>query len=114
MNHTINANGMSLGRVASRAAHLLMEKDRTAFEKHFKRGASVTVMNAGKINFTEKRLDAVRYARASGYPGNLVKESIRTIKNRRGIAEVVRRAVYGMLPNNKLRPTLMKRLTVSE
>lgn len=110
--HTIDASGKTLGRVASAAAHLLMEKDTPAFEKHRKVGARVHVINAEKIAMSAKRAGAVRYARASGYPGNLKLETIAAVRARRGVGEVVRRAVSGMLPDNKLRPAMLKRLEV--
>jgi large subunit ribosomal protein L13 len=91
-----------------------MEKDMPSYEKHRKNGSRVTVTNASKISMTDKRAGMVRYARASGYQGNLKKESIEAVRERRGIGEVVRRAVSGMLPNNKLRPATLKRLTVQE
>jgi large subunit ribosomal protein L13 len=112
--HTIDAEGKRLGRVASVVAHLLMEKDTPTYEKHMKSGARVHVTNAGKMAMTNKRAAMVRYARASGYPGNLKKESIEALRARRGVTEVVRRAVSGMLPNNKLRPATLKRLTISD
>jgi len=112
--HTIDAKGQSLGRVASRAAHLLMEKDSPSFEKYRKLGSRVKIENASKIRFTEKRVDEIRYSRASGYQGNLVQETIEDVMKKHGIGEVVRRAVKGMLPNNKLRPDMLKRLEVSE
>lgn len=112
--HVIDAKGKKLGRVATQAAHLLMEKNMPQFEKRRKLGASVRIENASKIVFTEKRVSELRYARASGYQGNLVRETIDDVRTKHGVAEVVRRAVKGMLPNNKLRPEMLKRLTVSE
>ncbi len=112
--HTIDATGMKLGRLASRVAHLLMEKDSPAFQKHKKNGVQVHITNASKIHFTEKRVAEVRYKRASGYAGNYIEETIAEVKTRRGIGEVVRRAVKGMIPSNKLRPETLKRLKVSE
>jgi large subunit ribosomal protein L13 len=112
--HTIDAEGKPLGRVASAAAHLLMEKDMPSYEKHKKEGVRVHVMNAAKMKMTEKRAGMIRYARASGYPGNLKKESIGALRDRRGMSEVVRRAVKGMLPNNKLRPATLKRLSITD
>lgn len=112
--HTIDAKGKKLGRIASLAAHLLMEKDTARFEKHKKEGVRVVITNASKILFTEKRVSEVRYKRASGYAGNYIEESIDALRTRRGIAEVVRRAVKGMIPDNKLRPEMLKRLEVTE
>lgn len=113
-NHTIDAAGMSLGRLATKAAHLLMEKDTPHFEKHRKIGATVTVTNAAKLLISVKRGSEIRYSRASGYPGNLVQETIADVLKKHGVAEVIRRAVKGMLPNNKLRPALLKRLVIEE
>lgn len=114
-NHTIDAAGQKLGRVASKAAHLLMEKDTAAFEKHRKIGSRVTIINAGKLSVSEKRAgEKNRYKRASGYSGNLVIESIAELSAKHGMREVVKRAVKGMLPDNKLRPDMLKRLIVSE
>jgi large subunit ribosomal protein L13 len=113
--HIIDAKGKKLGRVASRAAHLLMEKDMPSFEKHRKLGSKVRIENAGGLVITEKRAsEKNRYKRASGYSGNLVIESIGELRARHGIGEVVKRAVKGMIPNNKLRNEMLKRLEVVE
>jgi len=112
--HTLDAKGKKLGRIASEAAVLLMEKDTPAFEKHRKLGSRVIVTNASKLSITEKRGMDVRYARASGHPGNLIRETINDVRKKHGIGEVVRRAVKGMIPKNKLRPDMLKRLEVSE
>jgi large subunit ribosomal protein L13 len=113
--HTIDATGKKLGRVASEAAHLLMEKDSPSFEKHRKLGTRVTVINANKLSVTEKRANEKnRYKRASGYDGNLIIESIADLRAKHGMKEVVKRAIRGMLPNNKLRTDMLKRLIVTE
>mgnify|MGYP003386410691 CR=1 FL=1 len=113
-NHTIDAAGKRLGRVASEAAKLLMDKDSAAFEKHKKAGARVHITNAGKLAITEKRAAGTTYNRFSGYPGGLKVDTLTQIRTRLGIAEVMRRTIKGMLPANKLRPEILKRLTVSE
>ena len=112
--HTIDAAGKKLGRVASLAVHVLMEKNTPSFEKHKKNGAKVHITNAAHISFSEKRVSEVRYKRASGYPGNYKEETIADVRKKHGVEEVIRRAVKGMLPSNKLRPDMLKRLTVSE
>lgn len=112
--HTIDAKGKKLGRIASQAAHLLMEKDTAAFQKYKKAGSRVAIVNAGKISFSEKRVAEVRYKRASGYQGHYKEETIDDLRKKHGIAEVVKRAVKGMIPSNKLRPEMLKRLEVSE
>jgi large subunit ribosomal protein L13 len=113
--HTIDAKGKKLGRIASQAAHLLMEKDKPQFEKYRKLGTRVQIINANALDITERRAqEKNRYKRASGYSGNLVIESIADVRAKHGIKEVVKRAVRGMLPNNKLRPEMLKRLEVIE
>lgn len=112
--HTIDAKGKKLGRLASEVAALLMEKDLPQFEKHRKIGSKVVVTNASKIFISEKRGDEVRYKRASGHPGNYVEETINDVRKKHGMTEVVRRAVKGMIPKNKLRPEILKRLEVTE
>jgi len=112
--HTIDAKGKKLGRIATEAAKLLMEKDMPSFEKHRKLGSKVLITNASKLSITEKRGDEVRYVRASGYPGNRIDETINDVRTKHGIGEVVRRAVKGMIPKNKLRPDMLKRLEVTE
>ena len=112
--HTIDAKGKKLGRIASQAAHLLMEKDSPHFAKHKKEGARVVIINAGKLSITEKRAADTTYLRYSGYPGALKEENLTSLRERRGIGEVVVRAVKGMIPRNKLRPAMLKRLEVKE
>ncbi len=112
--HTIDAKGQTLGRVATQAAHILMDKNLPSFEKHKKSSSRVRIINASGISFSEKRVDEIRYKRASGYQGNFIQETIAQLRGRRGVTEVVRRAVYGMIPNNKLRTDTMKRLEVTE
>ena len=111
---TINAEGMVVGRVASKAAICLMGKDSAAFERHMITGGEVVIENAGKIKIDPRKLDTVKYAHYSGYPGGLRYETLAKCLDKKGIEEVLRRAVYGMLPNNKLRSEIMKKLTVKE
>lgn len=112
--HTIDAKGKKLGRVAAQAAHLLMEKDSPHFAKHKKTGARVTIVNANKLSITEKRAKETTYLRYSGYPGALKEENLIGVRSRLGIGEVIRRAVKGMIPRNKLRPDILKRLVIEE
>lgn len=112
--HIIDAKGKKLGRVASEAAKLLMGKDSASFARHKLSGATVEIVNAGKLSISEKKRLNKGYASFSGYPGSLKFESLGHLATRRGIAVIVRHAVRGMIPNNKLRPLMLKRLTVSE
>lgn len=111
---TIDAKGKTLGRVASVVAKALMGKDAATFERHTMTGGLVVVENAGAIKIDPRKLEGVQYAQYSGYPGGLRYESLAEVLEKKGIEEVLRRAVYGMLPGNKLRPKIMKNLTVNE
>ena len=111
---TIDATGTTIGRVATQAAMALMGKDEPTFERHVITGGKVTIANASKIKIDPRKLDTVKYAQYSGYPGGLRYETLAQVLEKKGIEEVLRRAVYGMLPGNKLRPEIMKNLTVTE
>ncbi len=110
----IDASGRTIGRIASQAALCLMGKDSAAFERHIITGGRVTIENASKVKIDPRKLDTVKYAQYSGYPGGLRYESLAQVLEKKGIEEVLRRAIYGMLPGNKLRPQIMKNLTVTE
>jgi len=111
---TIDATGTTIGRVATAAAIALMGKDEPTYERHMITGGTVTITNASKIKIDPRKLDTVKYAQYSGYPGGLRFETLSQVLEKKGIEEVLRRAVYGMLPGNKLRPEIMKKLTVTE
>ena len=111
---TIDAAGVTIGRVATQAAVALMGKDEPTFERHIMTGGKVTIVNASKLKIDPRKLDTVKYAQYSGYPGGLRYETLAQVLEKKGVEEVLRRAVYGMLPGNKLRPEIMKNLTVTE
>lgn len=113
-NHTIDAAGRTLGRIASEAAYILMGKNEPDYQPNVAGKTTVIISNAGKIKVTEKKLSEKMYERYSGYPGGLRFLSLKEVVARKGFSEALRLAVYGMLPGNKLRPLRMKRLKVSE
>lgn len=112
--YTIDAKGKSLGRVASEAAHVLMGKHAPSFEKYLIAAVSVKIVNAGKLNISLGKASSKEYTRYSGYPGGLKKETLGRVVEKKGVKEVLRRAVYGMLPVNKLRAKRIKNLTIEE
>lgn len=114
MTHTINATGKSLGRTASKAAILLMGKDRPDFERHKVSVNKVHITNVSKTKLSVKKLKTTIYTRYSGYPGGLKKETMEEVVAKKGYGELYKRAVYGMLPANRLRKIIMKNLSVSE
>ena len=114
MEHIIDAKGKSLGRVASEAAKALLGKNSPIFERHKLSGESVSIIHASKTKVDPKKLKGKIYTRYSGYPGGLKRESLEALSTRRGWKEIFRMAVYGMLPNNKLRAPMMKNLKITE
>ncbi|PCI20651.1 50S ribosomal protein L13 [Candidatus Wolfebacteria bacterium] len=114
MEHTLDANGKSLGRTATQAAVLLMGKDRPDFEKNKVSGNKVHITNTSKASINPKKLKSVEYVRYSGYPGGQKFETMEKVIEKKGYSEVFRKAVYGMLPANRLRALLMKNLIISE
>lgn len=110
--YIIDAKNRVPGRIATEAAVLLMGKNRTDFAKNRIPAVEVEVTNAGSMSLDAKKLKAKTYHSHSGYPGSLKTLSQEHIVNTKGASEVLRRAVYGMLPKNKLRPRMMKNLKI--
>ena len=114
MKYTIDAKGRVPGRVATEVAVLLMGKNRTDFVKNAIPSVEVEVTNAAALKLDQKKLKDKAYYRHSLYPGGLKKETMEAVVEKKGAKEVLRRAVYGMLPKNKLRPRMMKNLKIKE
>jgi large subunit ribosomal protein L13 len=111
--HTIDATGKRLGRVATEAAQVLMGKTTTNFNRHEAGTISVHIINAGELFIDEKKRTQKTYVRYTGYPSGKREETMEKLIARHGIEEVIRKAVYGMLPGNKLRSVRMKRLSIT-
>ena len=107
----VDAEGQTLGRLATRIAALLRGKHKATFSPHADMGDPVIVLNAAKVRVTGNKLQAKTYARHSGYPGGLRTETLERLLRRRP-EQVVRRAVRGMLPDTKLGDALIRRLHV--
>jgi large subunit ribosomal protein L13 len=107
----VDADGATLGRLATRIATLLRGKHRAMFSTHIDTGDPVIVLNASKIKVTGRKLQAKQYVRHSGYPGGLRTESLERLLARRP-EEVIRRAVRGMLPQNRLGEQMIRKLHV--
>ncbi len=112
--HTIDAKGMKLGRVASEAARLLMGKDNTDFVRNSAPSVVVEIANAKAIDLSEKKLGTKEYVHYSGFPGGLRTETLDQALTKKGIREVLRKTIFGMLPKNKLRSVMIKNLIVNE
>jgi large subunit ribosomal protein L13 len=109
--HLIDLKGQTLGRVASDIAKLLMGKSKPYFVRNLDCGDYVVVINAKEVAATGKKEEQKNYYRYSGYPGGL---RVRTLKEMRDEKpeEIIVHAVKGMLPQNKLRDRMLKRLFV--
>ena len=107
----IDADGQVLGRLATRVARLLMGKDKPSVTPFLDCGDHVVVINAERIRLTGNKIDQKIYRHHSGYPGGLKEVPIRTLLQKHP-EEVVREAVLGMLPKNKLRARRAKKLRV--
>lgn len=110
----IDAAGRSLGRVASEAASVILGKKSVTYVQNEILPVEVTITNASKMKLTEKRVDQKEFTHYTGYPGGLRTTSMRNMMATKGISEVLRKAVDGMIPRNKLRKERMKRVTITD
>jgi large subunit ribosomal protein L13 len=109
--YLVDAEGKNLGRLATQIADTLRGKNKPQFTPHVDTGDFVVVVNAEKIVVTGKKLDDKKYYRHSGYPGGLKERTLREQLERRP-TEVIRIAVKGMLPRNKLARQQLTKLKV--
>ena len=109
--YIVDADGMVLGRLASLVARIIRGKHKPAFAPHMNCGDYVIVINASKVAVTRNRLDQKMYYTHSQYPGGLKTESMRHLLARKPEA-VIERAVWGMLPQNRLGDDILSRLKV--
>jgi large subunit ribosomal protein L13 len=109
--YVIDANGLPLGRLASKVAHVLRGKNKAVFTPHVDCGDFVIVINAEKVNLTGSKLDKKIYYDHSGYPGGLRERTARVMRDKYA-TEMIERAVKGMLPNGRLGRQMYKKLFV--
>jgi large subunit ribosomal protein L13 len=111
--YVFDATNAHLGRLSSEIAMILRGKNEPSFEPNIAPAVSVVVNNASKISLSESQKER-EYKRYSGYPGGLVHEKRENLIARKGYREVFEKAVYGMLPNNRLRAIMMKNLIIND
>lgn len=107
----VDAAGQAPGRVASQVSIYLQGKHKPDYMPHIDNGDMVVVINAAQLKFTGKKLVQKDYRRHSMHPGGLKVTAMKKVFDK-DPGEVVRHAVNGMIPKNRRRETLMKRLTV--
>jgi large subunit ribosomal protein L13 len=109
--HIVDADGKTVGRLATKVAMTLMGKDKPQFTAHADSGDFVIVVNAEKVHFTGKKWNQKTYYRHSGYPGGLKSITAENLLKMKP-EEIIRKAVWGMLPKNKWQDRLIKRLKI--
>lgn len=110
--HLIDAaEAPTLGRLSAKIATLLSGKNKATFTPHTDGGDFVVVVNAEKVKVTGNKEEDKMYYRHSGFPGGLKEASLKELREKNP-AMIIEKAVYGMLPTNKLRDDRMKRLKV--
>ncbi len=107
----VDADGQVLGRLATAIARKLIGKDKPEYTPFLDCGDHIVVINAERVKLTGNKIDQKVYRHHSGYPGGLKEVSVRSLLQRRP-EEVIREAVLGMLPKNKLRARRAKKLRV--
>ena len=109
--YVIDAEGKNLGRVATKAAHILRGKHKVTFTPHVDCGDYVIIVNASKVNLTGNKLNDKMYYNHSGFPGGLRERNAKVMIEKYP-EEMVERAVKGMLPHGRLGRQMGKKLFV--
>lgn len=109
--HVVDAEGKILGRLATRVAMVLRGKDRPSYSPDRDLGDYVVIINAEKVAVTGNKMLQKKYYRHSGYRGNLKETNLKEMLEKKP-EEVLRHAVKGMLPKNKLGSKILKRLRI--
>ncbi|HZB22691.1 MAG TPA: 50S ribosomal protein L13 [Gaiellaceae bacterium] len=109
--YVVDAEGKTLGRLATQIADQLRGKTKPQYTPHVDTGDFIVVVNAEKIAVTGKKMDEKIYYRHSGYPGGIKQRTLREQLDRRP-TEVIREAVRGMLPKNRLAARQLTKLKV--
>lgn len=109
--HLVDLKNQVLGRVSTRIANLLMGKSKPYFVRNLDCGDFVVVINSKDVVVTGKKEMSKKYYRHSGYPGGFKVETFEQLKQRKP-EDIIYEAVKGMLPQNKLRDRMLKRLFV--
>ncbi len=114
MKYAIDAQGKKIGRIASEAASVLMGKKSTNFARNNVAKVMVEILNASRADVSAKKKTCDVYITYTGHRGGLNSETLGELIIRKGMTDVMKRAVYRMLPDNKLRDLRMKNLIINE
>lgn len=111
--YLIDAEGETLGKVATKAAHILRGKHKVTYTPYVDCGDAVIIINAGKVVLTGDKLNKKVYYNHSGFPGGLRERTAKTMLTEYPV-EMVERAIKGMLPKNRLGRQMYRKLFVYE
>jgi len=111
--YVIDATDVTLGRLASKVAHMLRGKHKATYTPHIDCGDYIIIINANKVNLTGDKLNKKLYYNHSGYAGGLRTRTAKEMIENYPV-EMVERAVKGMLPHNRLGRAMFKKLFVYE
>jgi large subunit ribosomal protein L13 len=109
--HVVDARDVVLGKLASKAAMLLMGKTKPIYTPFLDTGDHVIVINADKVRLTGRKEDKKVYHHFTGYPGGLVEKSFKRVRAERPV-RIVEQAIQGMLPKTKLGKQMYRKLKV--
>jgi large subunit ribosomal protein L13 len=109
--YVVDATDETLGRLASRVARVLEGKHKPTYTPNLDTGDHVIVLNAGRVAVSRDKRESKVYVRHSGYPQGLKEESLGKLLERRP-EQVVRRAIKGMLPHNRLGAQQLRKLKI--
>jgi len=109
--YLMDAKGKIVGRLATEIATLLMGKHKVNFSKHQDVGDYVVLLNAEKIKFSGRKEEQKLYRRHSGYPGGFKELTARMLREK-DPRRIIKKAVFGMLPDNRLKKERLKRFKI--
>lgn len=112
--YIIDASGKTLGRLSTEVAAILNAKNSTSFVKNKVLPLKVKVVNASKVKLTGNKMKESVHKTYSGYPGGQKVKNLETVAAKKGFSELIKHAVEGMLPKNKLQVVRMKNLLIEE
>jgi large subunit ribosomal protein L13 len=109
--HVVDAEGLTLGRMATEVARVLRGKHKATYTPHLDTGDHVIIINASKVVLTSNKAEAKQVYRHTGYPGGIRSTSYATLLDTKP-EQAVRRTIRGMLPKNRLGRQMLKKLKV--
>ncbi len=107
----VDATDQTLGRIATQVARVLSGKNKPTYTAHLDTGDHVIILNASKVSVSRDKMTSKTYARHSGFPGGFKEESLGHLLDRRP-EEVIRRAIKGMMPHNRLGAQQLRKLKI--